>query len=203
MAWTARILGVVLAGTVAALATYETVPKSNTAQTHFDTIIVLGSPANPDGMPSDEQWARVTEGVLEFKKGRAGHIIMTGGAAHNHWVEAQVMAALAVREGVPKEDVIVEGQAINTIQNIWYSAQIMQGKGWTSAEVVSSHSHLPRTALILEHYRMQWQTHASHWPVQYSQARIAGYYAYEAMGTTVLRWFGFRRSRFIPEKTVS
>lgn len=40
---------------------------------------------------------------------------MTGGAAHNDFVEGEAMKKLAVSEGVPADDVIVEG---DTIQNI-------------------------------------------------------------------------------------
>jgi len=56
---------------------------------------------------------------------------------------------------VPAEVVLVEGQAQNTIQNIYYSEKIMAAHHWTSAEVISSASHLPRAALILKHYSFQ------------------------------------------------
>jgi hypothetical protein len=48
---------------------YRTIPTRNTDLTHFDTIIVLGTPANPDGTPSPEQRERTLEGVREFKAG--------------------------------------------------------------------------------------------------------------------------------------
>jgi len=95
------------------------------------------------------------EGVREYKAGVAPHLIMTGGAAHNQFVEANVMRDLAVAQGVPAEVVLVEGQAQNTIQNIYYSEKIMAAQHWTSAEVISSASHLPRAALILKHYSFQ------------------------------------------------
>ena len=38
---------------------YITIPTHNTAATHFDTLIVLGYPANSDGTPSPEQRERV------------------------------------------------------------------------------------------------------------------------------------------------
>lgn len=190
--------GLLIAATLAVVGTYETLPTHNTDQARFDTIIVLGSPADPDGKASVEQRERVLEGVREFEAGRAGHMIMSGGAAHNGWVEGEVMARLAEAAGVPVEDVVVEGQSLNTIQNVFYSNRIMEERGWKSAEVVSSPSHLPRTGLILEHYGFAWRTHASKWPPEYGWHRLAVYYGYEALGTTVLRWFGFRRSPFMP-----
>src|ERR1700678_2529662 len=137
---------------------YRTIPTSDTNLRHFDTIIILGTPANPDGTPSPEQRERTLEGVREFKAGIAPHLILTGGPAHNQFVEAHVMAVLAIAQGVPAEAVIEEGQAQNTIQNIFYSQRIMATHQWTSAEVISSPSHPPRTALILEHYQLAWRT---------------------------------------------
>src|ERR1700678_2244727 len=143
---------------IAAALVYRSIPTANTNLTHFDTIIVLGYPANPDGTPSSEQRERTLEGVREFKAGVAPHLIFTGGPAHNQFVEAHVMAVLALAQGVPPEAISEEGQAQNTIQNIFYSQRIMATHNWTSAEVVSSPSHPPRTALILEHYQLAWRT---------------------------------------------
>ena len=194
-------LGGIILGTVGAvMVTYETVPTHNTEATHFDTLIVLGSPADPDGKASPEERERVLAAVREFRAGRAGHIIVSGGPVHNAWTEADTMARIAVGAGVPSEDVLVEGRARNTVQNIFYSHQIMEAHGWTTAEVVSSPSHLPRTGLILEHWSFGWRTHAARWPPEYERKRILPYYVYEALGTTVLRWFGYRASPFLPAK---
>ena len=182
------------------IASYETVPTHTTDATHFDTLVVLGSPSDPDGKPSPEQRERVMEAVREFRTGRAGHIIVSGAAVHNEWCEAESMARVAEAAGVPIEDVIVESKAQNTIQNVFYAHRIMEQHGWKSAEVVSSPSHLPRASLILEHYGFGWRTQAAHWPPEYGAQRIAPYYMYEAMGTTVLRWFGFGENAFLPKK---
>lgn len=181
-----------------ALANYATIPAANTRLTHFDTLIVLGTPCEADGTPSPEQRERVLEGVREFRAGVAGHIIMTGGAAHNQFVEAACMKQLAVSEGVPADSVIEEGQAKDTIQNIWFSHLLMESHRWRSAEVVSSPSHLPRTALILEHYTFAWRTHAARWPAEYTQAQIAGKYAGEMKTCWRIRQKGFAKSPWLP-----
>src|SRR5580700_9821681 len=103
---------------VAAALVYRSIPISNTNLTHFDTIIVLGYPANPDGTPSPEQRERTLEGVREFKAGVAPYLIFTGGPAHNQYIEAHVMATLAIAQGIPPSAVIEEDHAQNTIQNI-------------------------------------------------------------------------------------
>jgi uncharacterized SAM-binding protein YcdF (DUF218 family) len=193
------VLAAVLAATIDAAFVYRNIPNRNTDLTHFDTLIVLGNPAEADGTPSPEQRERTLEGVREYKAGVAPHLIFTGGAAHNRFVEADVMRDLAVAEGVPAGDITVEDQAQNTIQNIYYSERIMEAHKWKSAEIVSSPSHLPRTALILEHYSFAWRTRSAPWPAEYSKLREVLHYCVEAEYCLRLRIFGFPPTRFLPQ----
>lgn len=185
------------------IVSYQSIPNHNTDLAKFDTLIVLGNPADKNGGPGPEMRERVEEAVREYKAGVAPTIIMSGAAAHNTFVEADVMAALAEREGVPANAVIVEPQAKDTIQNIWYSRLIMKQKGWISAEVISSAYHLPRTGLILQHYNQgdmafQWRTHASKWPVEYGTVKRMQYCWHEALGTVKLRLHGFGSRKYLP-----
>jgi uncharacterized SAM-binding protein YcdF (DUF218 family) len=136
-------------------------PTSNTSLTRFDAIIVLGAPADSDGNPTPEQLARVTEAVNEYKRGTAPRLILTGGAARNRFVEARVMARTAEAQGIPASAILVEPQAIDTIQNACYSVRIMEAHGWHSAEVVSTAYHLPRAGLIFSSQPLQWSAHAA------------------------------------------
>ncbi len=181
------------------------IPNHNTSATHFDTILVLGYPASPDGTPSPEQRERVLEGVREYKAGIAPNIIMTGGAAHNQFVEAHVMAKLAASQGVPASAIVEEPQAQNTIQNIYYSSQIMHARHWASAEVVSSPAHIGRAAMILQAFAksqpklgINWRTHASHWPAEESPIHNLLTDAFEASRCLEIRIFGFPKSAFLP-----
>lgn len=184
---------------------FALIPRHNTKTTHFDTIVVLGTPSLMDGTPSPEQRERVLEGVREYKAGIAPHIIMTGGAAHNHFVEAHTMALFAASQGVPPSDIFEEGQAQNTIQNIYYSAQIMHQHGWSSAEVVSSPYHLGRTSLILMAFNQRqptlnidWSTHPSLWPSEYFIYHKVVLYSVEAWRCLQFRVHSFPSSRFLP-----
>jgi uncharacterized SAM-binding protein YcdF (DUF218 family) len=136
-------------------------PVSNTALTRFDAIIVLGTSADSDGNPTPAQLARVTEGVHEYERGVAPRLILTGGAAHNQFVEARVMARSAHAQGIPETAIILEPEARDTIQNACYAERIMKARGWRSAEVVSSASHLPRAAMIFDELPLAWRTHAA------------------------------------------
>jgi uncharacterized SAM-binding protein YcdF (DUF218 family) len=184
---------------------YLTIPTHNTAATHFDALIVLGYPSNADGTPSPEQRERVLEGVREYKAGVAPYLILSGAAAHNQYIEADVMAQLARSQGVPASAILEDVQAQNTIQNIYYSATIMHDHGMNSAEIISSPSHLPRAAMIVNTFNVDqpslyinWRTHAAHWPPEYNIFREAALYIGEARNCLILRFNGFPSSRFLP-----
>jgi len=144
-------------------------PQSNTGRSQFDAIIVLGTPADSDGNPSPTMLERVTEGVREYRRGVASHLIVTGAAAHNKFVEAEAMARVAEAQGVPPAAILKEPNALDTIQNACYSARILKTHGWHSAEVVSSPAHLPRAAMIFAHLAssnpdrdsLEWRMHAT------------------------------------------
>jgi uncharacterized SAM-binding protein YcdF (DUF218 family) len=137
-------------------------PIENTTQEHFDALIVLGSPADADGNPKPTELERVTEAVDEYERGVAPRMIITGGAAHNQYFEADVMARVAEAQGIPAGAIIEERTAMDTMQNACDSLRIMRLHGWESAEVISSTSHLPRAGLILSRLPLKWRTHASH-----------------------------------------
>ena len=195
------ILKVVVVGAIV-VANYRAIPSANTKLKHFDTLIVLGTPCTAEGTSSPEQRERVMEGVREFRAGVAKHMIVTGGAAHNQFYEADCMRRTAIEQGVPPDAVLEERQAQDTIQNIWFSKQIMDAHGWRSAEVVSSPSHLPRTALILEHYKGEdafaWKTHAAHWPPEFTRQQIVQHYAGEMKGCWRLTHQGFPKNKWLP-----
>lgn len=143
----------------------QVAPRSNTSGSQFDAILVLGTPADSDGNPTPEMLDRVTEAVAEYRRGVARRLILSGSAAHNEFIEADVMARVAEAQGVPASAVYEETRALDTIQNACYSEAILKAHGWHSAEVISSAEHLPRAAMIFarlataEH--LAWRMHAA------------------------------------------
>jgi len=164
-AWLGRGIAICVVATLAVVAwavlARAFAPRSNTSLDHFDVLIVLGNPADSDGDPSPIQLARVTEAVREYERGVAPRMILTGGAAHNRFIEAQVMARTAEAQGIPASVIFEDRQAMNTIENTCNSLRIMRSHGWESAEVVSGASHLPRAALILSRLPLEWRVHVA------------------------------------------
>jgi len=136
-------------------------PTANTSLTHFDAIIVLGSPADSDGNPTPIQLSRTTEAVHEYERGVAPRLILTGAAVRNRFVEARVMARTAEAQGIPESAIFEEPLATDTLQNACYSVRIMKAHGWRSAEIVSAAYQLPRAGLIFNSLPVEWTTHAA------------------------------------------
>jgi uncharacterized SAM-binding protein YcdF (DUF218 family) len=191
------LIGLIFAALVAH--TYHSIPLSDTNQARFDAIVVLGTASMPDGSVSPEQRSRVLEGVSEYGRHVAPRIILTGGAAHNSFVEAHTMAVFAKSLGMPAEALIEEGQARNTIENAYYSMAILRQHGWTSAEFVTSPDHVERAALIVSHWQLAWRVHAADWPPDYSALRTGFLYSEEAFECWRLRTFGFIASSVLPD----
>ena len=128
---------------------YGTWPKAEgcIARPH-DVIIVLGCPSETNGDPSRCQEKRAEIADQLDEAGWADHLIVTGAAVHNTWVEADALYALLVGRGVKADKIIKEPLARHTDENIYYATRIMQEHGWTSALIVSDDpGHLMMTAI--------------------------------------------------------
>ncbi len=113
-----------------------------------DAIVVLGAALGPGGEAGPALKRRVAHGARLFHAGKAGHLIVTGGGLGTRPTEASAMRALAVRQGVPEERIIVEDKATRTLENALYTARIMEDRDWARALVVSDPFHLPRALFL-------------------------------------------------------
>jgi uncharacterized SAM-binding protein YcdF (DUF218 family) len=170
--------GLLAALLVWAVAARTLAPRANSSRQSFDAILVLGTPADSDGNPTPELLDRITEGVREYERGVAPRIVVSGAAAHNRFVEADVMARVAEAQGVPASVILEEPRALDTIQNACYSAHILESHGWHSVEVVSSASHLPRAAMIFARLSRQKPAGALEWAIHAARSDLTpGYYS--------------------------
>lgn len=124
----------------------EAVLAEQTPLLRYDAALVLGCPALPDGTPSPCERCRVKSAVRQYRHGAVGRIIFSGGAAHSPAVEADVMGDLAVRRGVPAANVVREGRALTTWQNVRFSLRLL--RPGETVLVISTADHLPRARRI-------------------------------------------------------
>jgi uncharacterized SAM-binding protein YcdF (DUF218 family) len=125
---------------------------------HYDAALVLGCPAEPDGSPSLCERCRVKSAVRLYRRGVVKKIVFSGGAAHSPYVEADVMGDLAVRRGVPSADVLREGRALTTWQNVRFAKDLLESAGARTTLVISTADHLPRARRIARFWGLPDET---------------------------------------------
>jgi vancomycin permeability regulator SanA len=118
----------------------------------IDVGLVLGCPANPDGTASPCERCRVKTAVRQFRAGKIRNLIFSGGAAHSPAVEADVMADLAEKRGLPRDHVFREGGALTTWQNLRFSLKIARAHGFHTILFISTADHLPRVRRMARYY---------------------------------------------------
>lgn len=166
--WLPRLLVggavIVVAALVWAALARHFAPQGNAGTGRVDVLVVLGTPTNGDGDPSAAMLDRVNEAVAEYERGTSSRVLFTGGAAHNHFVEADAMARAAEADGVPQDAIYRERAALNTMQNLRNSLVVAKANGWRSMEVISSPAHLPRVRAmmaVLSAGEVRWRVHAA------------------------------------------
>ena len=95
----------------------------------YDAIIVPGVPFIAPKWDMTMQM-RVLWGVHLYKRGLAKKIIMSGSSVYSPYVEAEIMKLYAISLGVPEGDIIVEGKAQHSTENIWYSYKLGKSLGF-------------------------------------------------------------------------
>ncbi len=146
-------------------------PKGNSDASRFDTLIVLGSPADSDGNPRPTMLSRVSEAVREYGRGIAPRMIFSGGTDGRAYAQAVVMAHVAQAQGVPDSAIVIESESNDTIHNACYSARIMKAHGWRSAEVITSPIHTHRAGMVFSHFPFAWHMHVAP-PIQPQSAVV-------------------------------
>lgn len=179
-----------------ALIFYFTVPLGNIQADHYDVLLVLGYPTSKNGSPRPEQRQRVLEAVRQYHAGVAPRIILAGGAAHNRFVEADAMAAMAKANGVPAGAILEDRSSQNTVENIENATEIMHTHGWNSVEAITSPAHARRASFILMHapFSVNWRMQEAPWPSEYNLLTIASRYLYEILDCTRIRILGLHES---------
>lgn len=113
-----------------------------------DVAIVLGCPSKSDGSPSDCQKGRALIADQLYEAGWTENFIVSGGAVHNQWNEAEALAEQLAARGIPADHIVEDRLAAHTDENMYYATRIMETHGWTTAFVISEDpGHLMMTAL--------------------------------------------------------
>jgi len=115
-----------------------------------DAIVILGA-AVIDEKPSLVFEERIKHSINLYKEGLAKKIIFTGGFGNGkRYSESSVGASMAIHQGVPARDILVEESSRTTRQNLYYARRIMQKNGFNTAIIVSDPLHMKRAIMMAE-----------------------------------------------------
>ncbi len=181
-------LGITALG-IAACVSYQTTARGALADGPVDVLVVFGSPADISGTPLPMQLWRVQEAVAEYRRGQAPYLLFAGGAAANAFIESDIMAQQAIQMGVPPAAILQERHSTTTLENIRGITPMLQSRGWTHAEMISSPDHLPRIGVLLRGAPFRWRLHAAPTPGR-GIVPVALAYSEEALATLLLRTAG-------------
>lgn len=130
--------------------------------------------------------SRVTEAARLWHT-RPSTVLITSGARHRSPVtHASEMAAMARELGVPAENILELDQTRDTIDEIDGAVKLLQAEEATSAAprrlvVVSSATHLPRAALMLENAGIRYSLAPTDFlELDAPWYRLDGYFLYSA-----------------------
>lgn len=117
----------------------------------FDAMAVLGVELDADDMPTQEFCRRVMTAVHAYNKGMLkpeGRIVVCGGTLEGHAVaEADVMARLLERQGVPAACILREDQSQDTMENLRFAYALLGSQRRMRLLVVTSDYHLRRALM--------------------------------------------------------
>ena len=113
----------------------------------YDAVLVLGLELNADDSATPELEARVQKAAEVWRK-LGGKLVLCGGVQPgHHTAEADVMAGLLRRAGVPEGAMMLERQSQDTMSNCRYAAQLLGGAKGKRVLVVTSDYHLCRAVM--------------------------------------------------------
>jgi hypothetical protein len=72
-----------------------------------------------------------------YETGRTQHIILSGGAVHSPYVEAEIFAMYLMGKGIPANALILERNAEHSLENVFYSMEIAEKYGFEKVAVAT------------------------------------------------------------------
>jgi uncharacterized SAM-binding protein YcdF (DUF218 family) len=114
---------------------------------HHDVAIILGAALREDGAPRPALIRRVAHGVALYHQGLVSRLLMSGGQVGGPLPEAWVMRDLALRQGVPADDLLIEDASRDTAENARLSLRLLAGRQERGRLLVITDAYHMRRAL--------------------------------------------------------
>ncbi|MDE6952779.1 MAG: YdcF family protein [Erysipelotrichales bacterium] len=158
----------------------------------LDCAIVCGYPANDNGTISYILQSRIDKAVELYKQQCIGYIIVSGGAVHNQYCEAEVMKEYAVKNGVPEEKIIVEAQAKSTYHNMMYANELMKQYHLKTCYVITNSWHVIKARYYAKKFHLNFQMMACSKPQHMSYFKVICLHIYMPLQMLKMRLKGYK-----------
>ena len=157
---------------------------------HADVILVLGA-AQYNGSPSPVFEGRLRHASLLYEAGRAGTIVVLGGAAPGDLSsEAEAGRNWLVAEGVPEEAVVASPVGSTTFESLEAAAGWMHDQGLSTAFLVSDPWHNLRVKRMAADLGIEGYASATWQSAARTEGTRFGGYARETFAYLYYRLFG-------------
>jgi vancomycin permeability regulator SanA len=112
-------------------------------------IVIFGAAVRADGRPSAALLRRIGYGLQAARDHPHAPVLCSGGVGRAGPSEASVMVEVLLREGVPRERLLLDEDSLDTLQSVAVAARRARALGSPYVVACSDGYHLPRIRLML------------------------------------------------------
>ncbi len=116
-----------------------------------DAIVVLGCRVHEHGVPSAAALRRARRAALAWHDSQTGIVIASGGRRWRGTSEADALFEALLKLGVPERVIVRELWSLSTVENAWYSTELLRAAGLERPLIVTCDWHMPRALACFEH----------------------------------------------------
>jgi len=129
---------------------YHEVTLEEPARPVYDAVIVPGFPfEDGQGRMTIFHRMRLFWAYHLYTTGETRNIIVSGGAVHSPYVEAEVMAIHLREMGVNPRNIYIENRAEHSTENVFYSLEVARNAGFTKVAVATDPMHSRMISFLL------------------------------------------------------
>lgn len=147
------IVGIIIAYvviTAISICLYSKVDEKQPA----DVAVILGAGASDEKVSPVFQ-EQINHGISLYKNKYVKKLIFTGGTGKgNQNSDAYIAMQYAIKQGVPKDDILLEEMSVITQENIKNAKMIMDKNSYHTAILVSDPLHMKRAMLMAKNSKI-------------------------------------------------
>lgn len=129
---------------------YQQAAHEHYPRTAYDAIIVPGFPFDAEsGQMNTFQRMRLFWAYHLYKTGETKHIIVSGGAVHTPYVEAEIFAIYLEKLGVNPRHIIIENKAEHSTENVFYGLELARNHGFERFAVATDPMQTQMIAFLM------------------------------------------------------